>query len=216
MKIYSPLLACVLVLVVSERALSTEYLSNLSESTSGNVTIDSSRKVAQSFWSGDNSGGYSLTSITLLMAEGSSNSSPLHVSLFSSSGSEVGSWIGDFTTSDPYSSAGGEHSWTPGDSIVILSNTKYWIVLETTESSHGYNWDYTASTSASSQDGWSIPETNTYAYGTGSGWSYSDGRPQQIAVLASAVPEPSTYVLAVAGVVVGLLVLRRRETRQAA
>ncbi|PTX98289.1 hypothetical protein DB345_05490 [Spartobacteria bacterium LR76] len=206
MKIFSPLLACVVVLGCSGRALSTEYLSNLSESTSGTLVVDGSRKVAQSFWSG--SGSYSLISIILLMSPESANSDPLHVSLFSSSGEEVGSWLGDLGTGDPYSSAGGQHTWTPGASINLSSNTKYWIVLDTTESEHGYAWNYTSSMSASSEDGWSIPATNTYAVDTGSGWNYSDGRPQQIAVTASVVPEPGSVFLVSAGVLVCLAVVR--------
>ncbi len=188
-----------MMLVVSEKALSTEYLSNLSESAVGSDRIYSSAKSAQSFWSGNYGGGYSLTSVTLLMTEGLSKSSPLYVSLYISSGSQVGTQIGDFTTGDPYSYAGGGYTWTPNQSITLLSNTKYWIVLETEESSNGYYWDYTDNMNVRSQDGWSIPATSTYAYDGGSGWQYGDGAPYQIAVLASAVPEPSSYVLAVAG-----------------
>ncbi len=109
MKIYFPLLACALMLVVSEKAHSTEYLSNLSESTEGYAIVGGSGeyKYAQSFWSGDDSGGYSLTSVTLLMAESSTKSSPLYVSLYISSGSQVGTKIGELTTGNRYSNAGG-------------------------------------------------------------------------------------------------------------
>ena len=223
-------LAC---LVVPARA--EVVLSNLTESGVDYAPLSSGLWFGVSFVT--NNQAWTLTSATLSFDTAENTSGNLFVNLYSNATNSPGSSLGTLSGSDNPASAG-QYTYTT-NGINLDPSTTYWLVAGVSSGSGVYRWLYTDPTTSTGV--WSIPSTNTYAYNeTGVGttgyrpteglgttgyrpteglgtsgsstWSSHPGTPQLFSIEATAVPEPSTYAMALAGLACGgYSVFRRRK-----
>jgi hypothetical protein len=156
-----------------------------------------------------------------------SSSIKLEVEARNSDGTVGGTLFSDFSSSyDPTTHL---VTFTVNSPFELMSGTGYWLVLSDKAGSGGrVGWQYTTSQTNSSQDGYTLPATNTAFVASGDNGSgnityyqLSDG-PQLFELTgasAPAVPEPSTALLAAFGAVAFLSYRwsrHRLERRQAA
>lgn len=182
------------------------YVSNLGETSTGNNAVGSDAWVAAGFLTGPNANGYSFDSVQLLMGVASGNPSGFSVSIYTAPhgpGSSLGNLNG---SSDPV--AAGVYTYSAVTSITLSPDSLYLIVVTAgTDVANGaYEWSQCAA-SFNSSDGWSVPNGSWFSSNGGS-WSTGSGSvDSQFAIYATAIPEPT--MLALAGLGVGTLVLRR-------
>jgi hypothetical protein len=98
-----------------------------------------------------------------------------------------------------------------------LPNTTYWLVASspTTNSGSGFSLSSTASTAedTGALSGWSIGNTRWFTANGGTTWGTDTALLVQFSVQASAIPEPSSYVLILAVSCLGYVAYRRRSAR---
>jgi len=172
------------------------YLSNLGLTPSGNEAVASDSWLAQSFRTGTNAAGYVLNSFQLLLDQASGSPSGFTVSVYSdlTLGTSLGSLSG---STDP--SSGGVVTYTASD-ITLLPSTSYSIVVTATTSiAQGYyNWSTTSLGGTAGVDGWLM--TGRLSSTNGSDWNLeSRVNPFQMAIYATAIPEPAMLALAALG-----------------
>ena len=148
----------------------------------GLVTED----IAQSFTTGDNATGYTLTSIELSLNSTESTDTPT-VKLYrgSANGTEVSTFTGpsmlDADTTKNY-------AFTPASTVTLLMSTTYWVVAEA--NTGNAKWSVAGSTSEDGTPaaGWGIGDGNAYrtASSTGS-FTTSPGSPPKIRVNGTTV-----------------------------
>jgi hypothetical protein len=172
-------------------AQGTLYLSNLGQPSTGSAAVGSDSWFAAPFRTGTNSGGYSLNSIQLLM--NGASGSPNGFSAFLYTGGP-GISLGSLSGLDP--SAGGIFTYTASDIILSPSSTYFIVVTAATPVAQGsYHWSLTSGSGYSSSDAWRL--YSFYSESTdGSSWVIHRLIALQFAVYATAVPEPTTVVLA--------------------
>jgi PEP-CTERM motif len=181
-------------------AQGTLYLSNLGQTPVGSAVVGSDAWIAQDFRTGTNSGGYTLNSIQLLLGAASGTPSGFSVSVYNSLGGSPGSNLGSLGGADP--SAGGIFSYATSG-ITLSSSTFYFVVLTaaTPAANGSYNWSFVNPSSYDSNDGWLMNHIY-YTSTDGSTWPvFSRGHFFQLAVDASAIPEPAIYSLVGLGLV---------------
>ncbi|MGD1089533.1 MAG: choice-of-anchor R domain-containing protein [Verrucomicrobiota bacterium] len=187
-------------------AQATVYVSNISDTTADTVEALGANWLAAEFTTGADSGGYSLDSVDLLFSDTSGSSgSGFVLMLYANSSGQPDSSIGTLSGSSAPDTAGTYNYTASG--ITLSPSTPYWLVARPTALTGPYLWNYTASTSYTSSDGWIM---NTARYDSsdahGSYWTSNSGDALQFDVDATPVPEPQT--IALAGL--GLLFLRRK------
>jgi hypothetical protein len=205
--LFSIVLLAELIAPLFMQAQATLFVSNLGQASGGNGAIGSDSWLAQSFGTGTNADGYVLNSVQLLtdVAYGSPNG--FTVSLYSNSGAGPASNLGSLGGSDP--STGGVFIYTTSG-IMLSASTLYFVVATaaTPTVQGAYNWS-AAGESPRTSDGWIIPAG--YNYSTdGLTWQLSRQYTFQMAIYATAIPEPAT--LALTGL--GLAALSFRRCRQ--
>jgi hypothetical protein len=198
-------------------AQGTLYVSNLGQPSTGNAAVASDAWLAALFQTGTNSAGYVLNSIQLLMTAASGSPNGFSVSLYSfnvNSGPEnrLGSLSG---AANP--SAGGLFTYTTS-SLTLSPSSNYWVVLTaaTPVANGSYYWSGANSGVYSSSGGWFLSGGSFFSTdGLSSHWSGSRTGPGpfQLAINATAIPEPSSLVLFGLGGMYLALVAKRR-TRQ--
>jgi hypothetical protein len=191
-----------LLIPILATAQGTLQLSNLGQTPVGSAAIGSDSWLAQGFFTGPNTNGYTgytLNSVELLMDPGSGSPSGFTVSIYDNpvvSGNPYlppGSSLGSLSGPDP--SAGGVFTYT-ASSVTLLPFTKYYVVVtSTTPVANGaYSWRSATSTLTSP---WRLPfPTFIYSSSNGSDWDFARGYTFQLAIYATPVPEPSTLALA--------------------
>jgi hypothetical protein len=187
------------------QAQGTLYVSNLGQTPAGTASIGSDAWIAQAFYTGANSSGYSLNAIQLLMDAGSGSPDGFDVSLYSDSGGVPGNDLGSLAGSDP--AAGGLFTYTSAG-LPLASQTLYFIVATaaTPVAQGAYDWSYVYTSAGNNQ--WEIyPLSGSSS--DGSSWTMQ-GRAEtfQMGIYAAEAPEPST--LALAGLGLACLVFWRR------
>jgi hypothetical protein len=111
------------------------------------------------------------------------------------------------TTLDTISGAGASYdtntgllTFTAPTSFTLAANTGYWFVIN--DPGHPFGWDYTDSTSYTSQFGFSLPAADDYVFGVGlSDLNYDtlSSGPYLFGLVTSpapAAPEPGTFAMA--------------------
>ena len=143
---------------------------------------------AQSFKTGDNATGYTLTSIELNLYSGTSTATPT-VKLFSGSanGTEESTFTGPaMLDTNTNTNTTKNYTFTPSSTVTLLGSTTYWVVTEGIAS-----WATTASTSedATSALGWLIADGHETRPASSTGaFSAATGTPFQIRVNGTTVP----------------------------
>jgi hypothetical protein len=183
-------------------AQGTIYLSNLSETSAGSLQVGSDLWLAADFHTGNDTGGYSLDSITLEMMDATGNPDNFLVMVYSSVATIAifpGSSLGALNGSANPSTAG-IYTYIPASSLTLLPNTDYFIVLTAATAvadNANYNWSYVTANSYNPSAGWRFPLNGVLTSGNGSSW---DGRGfvgdfPQFAITATPIPEPSSLAL---------------------
>jgi hypothetical protein len=199
-----------LLLPLKAQSQGTLYVSNLGQTPTGSAAIGSDSWIAQQFVTGSNPDGYTLNTIQLLLNAASGNPSGFTVSVYSfnfnNGNSEPGGNLVTLSGSDPV--AGGIFAYT--DSGPVLSPyTSYFIVLTATTPLAQGAYDWSAVNGYTINNYWEI-YPNYYSSADGSSWTgHPRGNVFQMAIYATAIPEPA--MLALAGLGLATLSFLRRK-----
>jgi hypothetical protein len=188
------------------------YLSSLSQTYTDTKPVGSDSWLAARFVTGNNTGGYTLDSIQLGMADGSGSPSGFAVMLYSRSGNPAAILPGNSlgALSGPASpSSAGVYSYTPAASLTLSPGTHYFVVATagTAVANGAYNLGLSAYPPATATGGWGAG--NVIYRSTDGALTWSQPLPYQgigqFAIYATAIPEPGALTLAILG---GLLLMR--------
>ena len=155
-----------------------------------------------------------LNTVTLLLSASSGGQAQL--SLYSDDGLRPGNLIGTLVSPGSYSSTAA-HTAFAGTGNALSANSTYWIVLSSLNGQ--FNWAWTldnTGTGSGFQHAWALSSD------AGQTWFSSDIYPLQFSVsadaVASAVPEPDTFLLLGGGlcVVAFWLVIGNRSATHSA
>jgi PEP-CTERM motif len=203
-------LACAVLALApfSSTAANATYLyNNIDISFSGgfaHASTSDSGPLGNSFSTGPS--GYSLTAVDLLvLADNPSDGGSFTVSLLNDSSIHPGSTIATDTFKDSMLSTSLSTISAPFSSIALAADTRYWIELSTSTGS--LEWSFTAANVG-------IGVANEYNFYAGSVSANQSFTPYQMSI-GSAVPEPSTWALMLAGFV-GLGFVGYRSSRKSA
>jgi len=152
------ILATVLSLESVQAQGTITYLSNLGQSSIGNLAVGSDSWLASGFTTGSNAGGYDLDSVQLAMANASANPSGFSVILYSAggvAGPDPGSSLGTLGGSGSPATAG-IYTFTAPANLMLSPDTTYFMVLtsETTIANGAYEWSSTSLISYNPSGGW--------------------------------------------------------------
>ena len=150
----------------------TTLVSNVGQTRSGSLGLDT-HEGAQAFTTGDNSAGYTVTSVGLDMSSGADHTINFTVGIWTNSNSNLpGSSL--VTLMQPASLILGVNEFTTSG-IELAANTTYWVVVDSTGGG-SVQWEGTASDSEdSTASGWSIADESYDRLYDGDTWSsYSD------------------------------------------
>jgi hypothetical protein len=194
------------------QAQGTIYLSNLGQSSTGNLAVGSDSWQAAGFFTGNNTSGYLLDSIQLEMSDASGNPSDFAVMIYAQSGNLGGPSPGsslDTLDGSANPSTAGIYTYTDDLNITLSPSSFYYIVLTagTAIANGAYNWSHAGTYSYNPSENW----------GAGTVWNSTDGSHwsgniflnPQFSINATAVPEPRILSLLVLGSL-GLLWHRRK------
>ena len=180
-------------------AQGTAYLSNLGQPSAGTEPVGTDSWIAQQFGTGNNPGGYLLDSVQLLMTPATGSPSGFTVELYSHRAGSLlpGDRLGLLTGPDP--AAGGTFSYS-GSGLVLLPTTAYFLVVSaaTPISDGAYFWSYGSTSSADSNDNWKLL-TPQWSTADGVNWQRHVNEYLQLGLDATAVPEPSSWILLALG-----------------
>jgi len=220
------ILRIIALLGVIATGASAQTLSTMGNSK-GFQNVVQSEWLAQSFATGSNSAGYTLTSVSLVLAvaklpasggggDDGPTGGPLFVSIYSSSGSGVGSPLTDGLLAGASNPSSGNDVWTPasGSTVVLAPSTEYWLVATTNATASEYAWGVALHQETEGDIGWSIPGGYDYSSNQGRTWSATsnDTLFSLGATEVTAAPEPQTWtcVLLALGAI-GFFKLVRRD-----
>jgi hypothetical protein len=205
---------CAVVLLAPQiaEAQGTLYLSSISQTSTGTVSVGSDSWLAAEFGTGSNAGGYMLNSIQLAMTDASGNPSGFSIMLYSSAdmfGAVLPAGSLGTLTGSASPTAAGVYAYNAPPTLSLSPSTVYFIVItsSTTVANGAYNWSESAYP----------PGVNSWGIGNGmlrsgngtSGWSPTPylGIPQ-LAIFATPTPEPGVAGLFALG---GLLAAFQRR-----
>ena len=150
----------------------TTLVSNVGQTRSGSLGLDT-HEGAQAFTTGDNSDGYTVTSVGLDLSSGADHTINFTVGIWTNSNSNLpGSSL--VTLTQPASLTLGVNEFTTSG-IELAANTTYWVVVDS-NGGGSVQWEGTASDSEdSTASGWSIADESYDRPYDGDTWgSYTD------------------------------------------
>ena len=150
----------------------TVQVSNVGQTRSGSLGLDT-HEGAQAFTTGDNSDGYTVTSVGLDLSSGADHTINFTVGIWTNSNSNLpGSSL--VTLTQPASLISGVNEFTTSG-ITLAANTTYWVVVDSNGGGSA-QWEGTASDSEdSTASGWSIADESYDRPYDGDTWgSYTD------------------------------------------
>ena len=160
------------VLFVLPLQAQTTLVSNVDQTRSGSLGLDT-HEGAQAFTTGDNSDGYTVTSVGLDMSSGADHTINFTVGIWTNSNSNLpGSSLVMLT--QPAALTLGVNEFTTSG-IQLAANTTYWVVVDSSGGGSA-QWEGTASDSEdSTASGWSIADESYDRPYDGDTWSsYTD------------------------------------------
>jgi hypothetical protein len=200
-----PLLAF---LLVSAFAMNADTISsNLSNATAGTETASGSTWLTASF--GTDSSSSSLSNVTLLLSNPSAGIA--EVDLYSNSLLQPGSLVGTLNSPGSYSSELSNTTFS-SSGLALSANSTYWIVLKALSGEFDWAW-----TTDSSGTGTGFQGTWGISTDAGSTWYTYAVYPTQFSVTTTAAtvtPEPGTGLLGITGLLVGIIVLYKKQKTQ--
>ena len=185
-----PVLAAVIIFAppfVPTAEAQTTLVSNVGQTRSGSLGLDT-HEGAQAFTTGDNSDGYTVTSVGLDLSLGADHTINFTVGIWTNSNSNLpGSSLGTLT--QPASLISGVNEFTTSG-ITLAANTTYWVVVDSNGGGSA-QWEGTASDSEdSTASGWSIAdESYDRPYDGGTWGSFTD--PFKLRVTGTAIGSPT-------------------------
>ena len=159
----------------------------MAQTRSGSLGLDT-YEGAQAFTTGDNSDGYTVTSVGLDLSLGADHTINFTVGIWTNSNSNLpGSSLGTLT--QPASLISGVNEFTTSG-ITLAANTTYWVVVDSNGGGSA-QWEGTASDSEdSTASGWSIADESYDRPYDGDTWgSYTD--PFKLRVTGTAIGSPT-------------------------
>ena len=164
-------------------------VSNVGQTRSGSLGLDT-HEGAQAFTTGDNSDGYTVTSVGLDLSLGADHTINFTVGIWNSNSNLPGSSL--VTLTQPSSLILGVNEFTTSG-ITLAANTTYWVVVDSNGGGSA-QWEGTAADSEdSTASGWSIAnESYDRPYGGGTWGSYTD--PFKLRVTGTAIGSPTNSV----------------------
>jgi hypothetical protein len=180
------------------------YLSNLSQPPTGSLTVGSDSWLAESFYTGTNSGGYMLNSVQLAMTNAAGNPAGFSITLYSAihageyyPGNSLAALNGN---ADP---ANGIFSYVPALSVTLSASTAYFLVLTaaSTTNNGAFYWLQAAGFPfpiGNWQVSIGVARPDTYVSSDGLNWTERLLLPQ-FAITATPIPEPGSLSLFVLG-----------------
>lgn len=186
------------------------YLSNLGQAPAGNVAVGSDYWLATAFGTGTNTGGYSLDSVQLGMADASGNPSGFTAMIYNaviSTGALPGSSLAALNGSANPSTAD-VYIYTPVSAFTLSPSTTYFLVLTsgTTVANGACEWSF-ANSFNNGIGGWGAAYSILNST-DGLHWNLAHSGAAQLAITAEAIPEPSVLGLLGLG---GLFLIRYRQ-----
>ena len=200
----SSVLAVTLAAASFVRAQGTLQVSNLGQTPIGSAPIATDSWIAQSIFAGNNSAGYVLNSVQLLMDPSSGAPSGFTVSIYTSLGGLPQNNVGNLVGPDP--SAGGVFTYSTSG-ISLSPSTPYVIVVTaaSTSAQGAYTWSAETGPSTFGNDQWIIDDTYQ---SSPDGLNWTEHTRQdvfQMAIYATPAPEPGVVgLLAAGGLLIGL------------
>ena len=198
-------------------------VSNLGQPVTGSANIGTqgggeSWRRTFSFTTGANAGGYDFSGITFSFTNGSGTPNPLDVQLFSTFDANTVAGGGNLlsalslSSGNPLSAGNSVYTGT----VSLNASSTYFLMLSAGPAiAPGNNYTYQLPTTYAEDigglDGWTIGDGSWISSPT-STWS-SNGSLASFSVQASAVPEPATSAVLLAGFVLSATVLIRRPRR---
>ena len=151
----------------------TVQVSNVGQTRSGSLGLDT-HEGAQAFTTGDNSDGYTVTSVGLDLSSGADHTINFTVGVWNSNSNLPGSSLGTLT--QPASLISGVNEFTTSG-ITLAANTTYWVVVDSSGGG-SVQWEGTASDDedpTTPASGWSIADESYDRAHDGDTWgSYTD------------------------------------------
>jgi len=218
-KIIITIIAGILAARIIQAQGTVTYLSNLGQSSVGSVSLGTNFWLALGFHTGTNAGGYMLNSVQLAMAAASGNPSGFLAMVYGRNpsnsaadlpGSSIGGLSGSVNpiTTDIF-------TYTSASNVTLSAGTYYFVVLTaaSTIANGAYNWSLSSSNFYNPSGHWSIiggASTDFLSSNNGSSWNSIPFAFPQLAISATAIPEPG--VLSLLGLGGLALLWKRRKT----
>lgn len=195
-----PLIFALLVVLIPKQlnAQGTVFDSNLGPSA-GSIPIDGSVWLGQQFQTGNNPGGYVLDSIQVQMAAASGTPSGFTLSFFSALNGVPSQYLGVLTGSANPATADLYSYDASALNLTLAPSCDYFVVESAANpSSQGsYEWD-AAAHDTGGEDGWQDLSL-AFSNDQGNDWTRTGRTAYEMAITATAIPEPSTWVLCLLG-----------------
>lgn len=184
-------------------AQGTTYISNLGQSPINSSAVASDSWLALSFSTGTNTGGYLLDSIRLQMANATGGPTGFTAMLYSAIGSQEfspGNSLAALSGLSPI--AGGTYGYFSATNLMLSPSTAYFIVLTAGTAVSDGVYEIADSNvfplTYNPIGGWHAPlgatHVDNYQSSNGLSWGVFGSYPE-FSINATAVPEPSAYVL---------------------